>query len=278
MNGFNNCITFSNDVSYAKINADGSLSNWVTTTTFTTGRSSMGATVYNGSMYIFQGCSGGDNGKCIQNGTLLSDTQYAPIYANGAVGTWQLTTVFGSVRASHKTVVSDGYMFNIGGCTANTCTSTNIMGDTQSTKVDPSGVAGPYTDDTTHVVANARYGTSSVAYNGYLYVIGGCTAGNCTAVSNKVSYAAIGSTGTLGSFTDSANNLVGARYGHASFAYNGRLYVVGGCSSTTTTCSTFSNSIQYSGTITSGNPAARNTAFARSLCMASADASTPEWV
>jgi len=53
---------------------------------------------------------GGNSGS-----TDLTIVQYAPINANGTVGTWVTTTAFTNTRNSHTTVAYNGYLYVIGG-------------------------------------------------------------------------------------------------------------------------------------------------------------------
>lgn len=95
------------DVQYAPINANGTIGAWSTTTSFTTARSNQGSIVYNGYLYII-------GGQDVAN-TRLADVQYAPINANGSIGTWTATTSFTTARSSHATAVYNGYVYVVGG-------------------------------------------------------------------------------------------------------------------------------------------------------------------
>lgn len=96
------------------------------------------------------------------------------------------------------------------------------------------GSVGTWTAST--AFTTARYGHTTVAYNGYLYVIGGTTTGSDYL--NNVQYAPINSDGTVGSWTATTNLISGRQY-HASVAYNGYIYVIGGSNGTS------QNSVQY---------------------------------
>ena len=248
--GSSNCSAYTNSVQYAPLNSDGTVGTWVAGTNLPSVRMGHASVAYGGYLYMMGGCSVGAS-TC---STFHNDVQYVPINADGSIGSWSVGPIFaGTARAFMTGVAHKGYLYLNGGISSSGQGGGNSINNTNSGPIDPAGVTGAYSTSG-NTFANASYGISVVAYDSYLYVIGGCSAGNCTTVENKVRYAPIADDGTIGTFTTSGNNLVGARYGHASFVYNGRLYVVGGCSSTTSTCSTFSNSIQYSGTITSGNP------------------------
>jgi hypothetical protein len=246
------------DIQYAPLNADGTVGAWITTTALSTGVSGAMVTAYNGYMYVAGGQTGGSN-------TSLATIQYAPLIASGGIGSWN--TMSNGIVNSHAYTVGGaykGYLYIAGGCGGTNCaaTQTNYFNDIQFAQINPAGTIGGFTTSG-NTFANASFGASSVAYNGYLYVIGGCTSTNstCSAITNTVRYAAINADGSIGTFTTDGD-LISARFGHASFAYNNRLYIVGGCSAAAvnaTTCTTFNNNIQYSGVITNGNPAAWTT-------------------
>lgn len=95
----------------------------------------------------------------------------------------------------------------------------------------------------------------SVAYNGNLYIIGGCTAytsGNCSAWSTAVQHATINADGSLGSWTATDNTvdqqLATGRALGGAIGYSGRIYIVGG----STPSSPFDNSVLYATLSTTG--------------------------
>ncbi len=81
--------------------------------------------------------------------------------------------------------------------------------------------------DETTPFTTARAQHTSVAYNGYLYVIGGIYKVTPFTFKNDVQYAKINSDGTVGAWT-ATNSFTTPRSGHTSVAYNGYLYVIGG--------------------------------------------------
>lgn len=229
MTGIGNCATFGNDTWYAKINSDGGLGGWSNTNmpAFTTGRSGAPATVYDGYLYIFQGCSSGDNGYCTSGGTMINDVQYAPIYANGTIGTWATTNTLAAVRADATAVVSNGYQYVMGGCTNNICAAGNgLQADTQYAKIDTPGTIAPYkTTNSFDTAGNERSSHMTIASNGYMYVLGGNMAAGGTA--NTVRSAPINADGSLGTWV--ANTAFpDGRQDSAVVAYGNSIYLVGG--------------------------------------------------
>src|SRR5438477_490285 len=69
-----------------------------------------------------------------------------------------------------------------------------------------------------------RVGHTTVAYNGYLYLMGGDSS---VGIVNDVQYGPISSNGAIGGW-DATTSFPIPRYAHTSVAYNGALYVIGG--------------------------------------------------
>jgi hypothetical protein len=85
-----------------------------------------------------------------------------------------------------------------------------------------------------------------VAYNGYLYVVGGTTDGTTPNNRNDVQLAIINTNGTVGTWVNTTA-FPKSRYGHISVACNGYLYVMGGNGS-----GLFFNDVQLSPINTNG--------------------------
>lgn len=213
-----------NDVDYARINNGrvGTVGSWSTTTTLASARYEDGSVAYNGYLYQLGGYDGS---------SYLSDTRYAAISTGGSLGSWtNSSNTFTTGRQGLDPVAYNGYLYVVGGSG-----SSGGLHDIQYAAINSNGSLGSFTTATT-TIAIARIGASTVAYNGYMYVIGGSTGGT-----NKsdVQYAAINSDGSLGSFSSTAS-FTNARYGMAVVAYNGYMYLIGGYDGTN-----FYNDIQY---------------------------------
>lgn len=243
VNGSNNCSAITNDVSYAKINSDGSINNWASTNTFTTARTNLVANAYNGYMYIVNGCTISDNARCVNgSGTVINDVQYAQIYANGTLGPWNTTSTLAAGRAAHGSILSDGYIFTVGGCTSSTCTGANILGSTQSAKIDSPGTINSFKTNPNNItVSGGSFGAATAIYGGYMYLLGGgdTTSNNFT---NRVLFAKLNSDGTTGTWT-TTSTFTDARVNPAATAYNGFMYIAGGAAqSATANCPTITSS------------------------------------
>ena len=211
--GGSNVSNIYNDVQFAPINADGTIGSWTATTSFTSARQNHTSVAYNGYLYVL----GGWNGIT----TYYNTVQYAPINANGTVGTWTATTSFTTGRRSHTSVVYNGYLYVIGGMNG----SASFLNDVQYAPINANGTVGAWTATTSFTTARSHH--TSVAYNSYLYVLGGYN----PTILNDVQFAPINANGTVGTWI-TTNLFTTARYGHASAAYNGYLYVIGGSNRT----------------------------------------------
>ncbi len=217
--GFNNNVTYYSDVQYAKINSDGSYGSWATTTSFTTGRYSMGLVAYNGYMYL----AGGN-----ANTVLQSDTQYAKINANGTLSVWgTLSSLTGAnaTRYGNTMFGYNGFLYSVGGNHA-----TPFLSEVQYTQIDSPGATGQWSTSSPTVTAipAARLYSAVVAYKGFVYVMGGQSgSGTGTAVAT-IYRASIANDGGIGAWTTNTTPLPVSRTGLAAAVYNNRMYIIGG--------------------------------------------------
>ena len=207
--GGDNGTTQFNDVQYAPINSDGTIGTWSTTTAFNTVRTNHSTVAYNGFLYVIGGLNGGSNE--------LNTVQYAPVNANGTVGTWSATTAFTNGRDGHASVAYNGYLYVVGGYNG-----TLSLNDVQYAPINSDGTVGTWS--TTTAFTTARTGHTSVVYNGYLYVLGGSS---IVTNLNDVQYASINANGTVGTWS-TTTTFTTARASHTSVGYNGYIYIIGG--------------------------------------------------
>jgi N-acetylneuraminic acid mutarotase len=213
---------FLTDVQFAPINSSGTIGPWTATSNFSTTRNAHTSVAYNGYLYVIGGY---DN-------SYLADVQYAPINSNGTIGSWTATASFITGRRGHTSVAYNGYVYVVGGEDATSDTDCNgtasiYCSDVQFAPINTGtptfGTLGA-TWNTTRDFSDGREGHTSVALNGYLYILGGW---NGTSYLDTVQYARIDPDGTLGPWA-ATTSFGTTRYGHASVAYNGYLYVMGG--------------------------------------------------
>ncbi|MGY4893720.1 MAG: hypothetical protein ACO1N2_03455 [Candidatus Saccharimonadota bacterium] len=252
----------STDVRYNKINADGTLNNWVQTTSLPQGRFTGGGTmaaVWGAYIYVSSGCSTVNaSGYCTG---VHSNIQLASINADGSLDSWNTVGTAVDERLGGNLIAWRGHLYRVGGCisqdsTTGDCGSATldlirvgkINRDGDASTVGESFASGSGTctggsptqcnlPGTTYI---GNMLTNSFIYNGHLYVTGGCTNNACSTTSNDVVYAAINTDGSIerpatcaGSYqggawcylADSLPNNVAAA---SPVTFGGYAYLVGG--------------------------------------------------
>lgn len=255
----------STSVLYNKINSDGSLNAWQTSTPLTTGRMSSGgnfAVIWGAYIYVSGGCTSMNaSGYCT---TVASDSQVASINADGSVDVWNTIGNVSNQVTGFGMIAWRNNIYEVGGCgaqdaTTGVCSSITptILYGTINQDGDASTVDQSVASGTTPCAGTAPYScnlptagtgagqvgqllTSTAVMNGYLYVIGGCSTNACTTTSGNTAYAAIASNGSLtkpascvgtyyGSWcVDSTHTVAGGIGAAASVVFGGRIYLVGG--------------------------------------------------
>lgn len=211
------CPSYTNTVQYAKVNSNGSVGAWATTTSLPTARYGHTSWVSNGYLYVGGGQATGT----------LSDVQFAPIYTNGTIGYWTATTSMGTARSFAGNVASGGSLYVAGGLSATTLLSTSEYTTTRAV-----GELNPWV--ATSSLPSGSWAAAAIATNGYLYYVGGlttdCSLPGCTARST-VYYASINTDGSVGSWNTTTSYPVGIA-GNRLVSSGGYLYSLGGA----TTC------------------------------------------
>jgi hypothetical protein len=107
----------------------------------------------------------------------------------------------------------------------------------------------------------SRQDHSSVAANGYIYVIGGCT---CANGQTTIYYAKVNANGSLGSWaTNTSNPLTVGLYDHSSVVVNGYVYVIGGTTGSTPQSAVYYAKLNANGTIGAWSTSANTLPLAR---------------
>ena len=229
--GDNDCSA-SSSVCYAQIGSNGLLGSWSSTTNLTVTSYGGGAFAYNGYIYYL-----GGGGR--------QDESYAPINSNGTIGSWTtsasgLPQMFGN----GSTVEYGGFVYLIAG--GNGGGSYNVYYD----NINSNGSLGSSWQTGTSLPSTAsEYYATAIAYNGYLYNIGGCNSSGCSL--STVEYIAINSNGSLGGSWTPTTSLPTATSRAASVERNGYIYEIGGCAGAGT-CSLTTN--VYFASINNGGP------------------------
>jgi N-acetylneuraminic acid mutarotase len=202
---------------------------------------------YNGYIYSLAGYSGSNS---------LQDLLFAKInVSTGNLSPFSSSGVVVTPRWDLRAVVSNGYVYAIGGCAAGAapagCTAMQPQVQTFQLYNNDSGTPINYTPSANQF-ATDRIGASSTILNGYIYVAGGCTsASDCTTATASVQYAPIDINGAIGVWSGApANDLPAARSWGQLESIGGSLYYIGGQDSASASQST----VYYTTGITSGAP------------------------
>jgi hypothetical protein len=147
-----------NGVERAIINSDGTLGAWEALSSMTTRRAFFGAIAAGGYLYAIGGW----------NGTIgLNSVERAPINADGTLGTWQVVSALSTARYHHAVVMSQGYIYVLGGYV----NGMNVSSNGERATVRPDGTLSSWS---TIPSMNTSRGDLGIAVAGsYLYVLGG---------------------------------------------------------------------------------------------------------
>ena len=198
----------------ATIQPDGTVSSWNTTTALPANRYGAAAIAYNGYIYV----TGGGTSSSTNSTTVYS----APIgTSDGGIVSWDTNTAFGTGRQGHAVAVNDDKLYITGGFNGNSTYYATV----QFAQINNGGNGLPGTWVDTTNLPERRVAPSTVAYNGYVYVMGGTDEFND--FQSTVYFAALNSDGTVGSWNTTTSLASAAGYGQA-VALNGYMYFLGG--------------------------------------------------
>lgn len=174
-----------NTVYYNKINADGTLSTWNSTNTFTTPRSGHLTMAYNSTLYIIGG---------YDKTNYLNDVQYAKINADGTINAFSFSANLPQPVHQASGFTANGYLYVVGGkngavCTNNTYVASIGANTTIAAGNNPTGL-GAWSQ--TGVKFNiARSGAASAYGNGKIYVLGGGCGGTLATTTDRIYYSTL---------------------------------------------------------------------------------------
>lgn len=240
-----NCTSFLNDLQLASINADGTIGTWaqIGDVSLPASNAGLGFIAWRSTLYAVGGCSNMASGNCTSASTTIS---YGHMNGDGGVAPKISRTTLPSMgtgstnggRIASGVVVSDGYIYNIGGCIQVDCTgglfTAGMTGNTSMAPINADGSIGTWTVNSTNTLnGSAGLGAfGSTVYNNMVYIAGGTDGRNDWKASI---YHATLSGGTSGAWTEQINQLPHSGYGYpvvfarAATATTGYLYVISGC-------------------------------------------------
>lgn len=193
----------------------GSLGNWIETTSLPGGSLPYSKYVNNENfVYVL----GGSNG-----GVATRTVRFAPFNSDGSIGAWSETTALPIGLSQHGAVIYGDYLYVLGG--------DRVAPDVRFSKIDSSGNLGPWMImDADFDLGAQRDNFSAIAYSGFLYAIGGNVAGtDATSVLHSQINLEDGSTG----FWTPTLSLPTPLSFHATAVNNGYVYVIGGTNDST---------------------------------------------
>ena len=214
--GGNNGGTELNTVEYAAINSDGSIGSWITTTVLPVATGFGQSFAYNNYMYYIGGTH--------SDGNAVTTNYYAPINADGTLGSWTATTSLLAARAVFSMQQYNGYVYVMGG-TSSYNLSITPYNTVYYAAINTDGTLSSWQTATN--LPTTLDASMSAAYNGYLYVFGGNTASGEASGTNSAIYAQINANGTIGPWL-STTNLNITRSEGTAYAYNGYVYISNG--------------------------------------------------
>ena len=218
-----NGTSYLNTVYYAQISSTGSVGVWNTTTVFPSTIYNAASVVYNGYIYEIGGCASTCPTSAVYY-ALICTGQNSGIggcsTTPGSIGSWTATSILTSVTEEETAVVYNGYIYETGGSTGGATLTTASYA-----KINANGTLGTWTTVTSIPIATQNAG--SIAYNGYLYVLGGWEPSTGVNQTSAAYYAPINSNGTLGSWAATTNLEVPLSNAN-TVAYNGYIYMIGG--------------------------------------------------
>lgn len=288
VNGSASCTTIFNNTLVSQINADGSLGKWFTNSGGTTlSRVGAGVVSWRGVIYSIAGCTAMNAGgvSCQTGAPTLNTQQYAAVVGVGQVSAVGAATSLPTALYGHATVAINGFLYVLGGCNTVSCNGPRVTNyQTSWATINSDGTLSSWTTNSTATDAHALHfdgeqhgftvaancssglsdqcglaGMNAVAYNGYIYVLGGWDG---SAWNNDIYYQKPNSDGTINVWTHDSDTLLNAGGQSAVFANGGFLYIIGGCNAASPSnlgCSTYFQTVARSQIGASGNPGAWST-------------------
>jgi hypothetical protein len=265
LGGLNGSNTTISTVQYATVNPMGTLGTWTSGTALSSARYGLTAQAYNNTIYAI----GGD---LTFTGSPITTVEYVKLNSDGTMNSWVATSSIATsgrltIGGSFSTIFG-GYMYIGGGCTAVNGSGycTTIASDVQLASINADGSLSEW--NTIIGLTNQRIGHTMIAWQGGLYRLGGCrtqdaSSGDCTDTILDVDYGVINPEGEASTVADSVASGVapcsgGTPYGcdlpgtsivgnvlNGSAILNGYLYIWGGCSNSTSGCSSVSRGVAY---------------------------------
>jgi len=205
-------------VEFSKIQLDGTISNWQSTSALNTGRFYLDAVSSNGYLYAL----GGGVGELGAENIPVATVERARILADGQLSPWEQLPNMLTPRRGLKTVTIADRIYATGGYNG------LFLKSIESARISPSDNVQPSWRLEPHEATVDRYIHSAANHGNYLYVLGGHVQ-----QADKMSYGDIEMTkikrdGSLNPWHIERSRLLTPRFIASAFTLNHKLYILGG--------------------------------------------------
>ena len=276
------CTTTQSDTQVASINADGSIDIWNAVGTVSNQRSAFGMVAWRDKIYEIGGCQAQNTSTGDCNATMLQDIIYGTVNRDGDASTVGQTVPSGTAPCTggsatdcnmpgtanvgnmlNSSIVANGYLYIIGGCTNNTCSATN--GNVAYAAISATGKlvaptcnlpntiqGGIWCVDSTNTITGGIAAASTVVFGGRLYLVGGLDG---TSNTGSLQRTTLNADGSITAWTN--QTLAGLGVNSVSYLFSfaranptsvnsnpGNLYIFGGCSASSSAgCTAYSQNV-----------------------------------
>ncbi len=211
--------TWLDTVNYAKVNSDGSVGSWITSSNpIPHGVYYPSAVTANGYIYVMGGYGGG-----MQNAVY-----YAKLNSDGSIGSW-ITSSHSLPQAAYEAsaVAHDGYIYFIGGLDENS----HFLDTVYYAKVNSDGSVDSWITSPNSLPEEAA-DTAATVVKDRVYIMGGDMGSN---FKDSSYYAVLNDDGSVGSWDTDAATLPQALDAPTATSSNGYIYLAGGNTDSSTT-------------------------------------------
>jgi hypothetical protein len=156
------------------------------------------------------------------NDQYVAQVEYAPINADGSLGTWQSTAALSEPRFYLASVIVANYLYAIGGANGQRGQSNIPSATVERAPIQADGSLGAWRR--VSYLATPRRGLQAAVYRNHLYAIGGYNGGFLKSVER----ADLGSDGTLSPWRLDPEQAIVDRYIHSATQLGDNLYLLGG--------------------------------------------------
>lgn len=204
-------------VEYARINKDGGLSPWKTTTTLNEGCFYNAVIAYGGYLYAI----GGGTGERGQNNYPIASVERAAILADGSLGPWQIENHLTTPRRGLKTVLHGNTIYAIGGYNG------QFLKSVERTTIETDGHLTAWQLEPKQSLID-RYIHAAAGHGDQLYLLGGHMRDPRQTSYGDVESTRINADNSLQSWQVERHTLLVPRLVAEAFVINQYLYIAGG--------------------------------------------------